>query len=94
MKDSKGFTPLHWAAYSGANYAVSFLLAYGAKLNFQDNDSGVTALHLATLQGNTKIVRKLLIKGIDRYLKVFNFLKNYQDKSDKTALEVAQEGND
>lgn len=48
-----------------------------------DKDTGVTALHLASMQGNTRIVRKLLLKGIDR---------NITDFTGKTALDYAKEG--
>ena len=62
--------------------SVNFLITWGAELNKQDTDTGVSALHLATMSGNALIVRKLLVKGIDRNLK--DFLK-------KTALDFAKE---
>lgn len=31
-------TPLHWACYAGAENAVSYLIAYGADPNLQDDD--------------------------------------------------------
>ena len=61
---------------------MNFLITWGAELNKQDTDTGVSALHLATMSGNALIVRKLLVKGIDRNLK--DFLK-------KTALDFAKE---
>jgi palmitoyltransferase len=82
--DNKGSTPLHWAAYSGSYQAINFLITWGSKLNMRDRDTGVTALHLAAMQGNTRIVRRLLIKGIDRTIKDF---------SGKTALDYAKESN-
>jgi palmitoyltransferase len=70
ITDNKGSTPLHWAAYSGSFNTVNFLITWGSVCNIKDKDTGVTALHLASMQGNTRIVRKLLIKGIDRQIKV------------------------
>lgn len=61
---------------------MHFLLTWGANINLQDQDTGVTALHLATMQGNSRIVRRLLMKGANRYLK---------DTSGKTALDLANE---
>jgi palmitoyltransferase len=82
--DNKGSTPLHWAAYSGSYQAINFLITWGSKLNMRDRDTGFTALHLAAMQGNKRIVRRLLIKGIDRTIKDF---------SGKTALDYAKESN-
>jgi palmitoyltransferase len=62
--------------------SVNFLVTWGADLNLQDSDTKVTALHLATMQGNTRIVRKLLVKGIDRTIK---------DIQGKSALDLAVE---
>jgi palmitoyltransferase len=84
ITDNKGSTPLHWAAYSGSFNTVNFLITWGSVCNIKDKDTGVTALHLASMQGNTRIVRKLLIKGIDRQIKDF---------SGKSALDYAREGN-
>ncbi|CAD8075430.1 unnamed protein product [Paramecium sonneborni] len=80
--DNKGSSPLHWAAYSGAYNAVNFLISWNANLNLQDTDTSVTPLHLATMQANSRIVRKLLMKGADRSLK---------DSSGKTPLDLAIE---
>lgn len=69
LPDQKGSTPLHWAAYSGSEEAAAYLLTLAdVKVNVRDND-GQTPLFLATLYGNTKIVRRLLIKGANRRIK-------------------------
>jgi ankyrin repeat protein len=49
---------------------VAFLLSESSLicLDSQDND-GNTALMLSVLYGNTRVVRRLLIKGADRYMK-------------------------
>ena len=36
----------------------------------QDHEGGLTPLHLAVLAGNSKVVRKLLINGANKYIKV------------------------
>lgn len=67
--DQKGNTPLHWAAYSGSEEVVSYLMAIdGVKINPQDSMRN-TPLMLATAYGNTKIVRRLLIKGASRRIR-------------------------
>ncbi|CAD8115795.1 unnamed protein product [Paramecium sonneborni] len=75
-------TPLICASFLGCQQMVNFLIPWGAKLNAQTKDKGHTALHVATQQGHSRIVRKLLIKGIDRKIK---------DKRGKTALDLAIE---
>lgn len=80
--DNKGSSPLHWAAYSGSYNAVNFLISWNANLNLQDTDTLVTPLHLATMQANSRIVRKLLMKGADRSIK---------DSCGKTPLDLAIE---
>ena len=67
--DNSKSTPLHWAAYSGAEETVSYLLTLPQiKINAKDLD-GQTPLILATLYGNTRIVRRLLMKGANRNIK-------------------------
>ncbi|CAD8174575.1 unnamed protein product [Paramecium pentaurelia] len=80
--DNNHQTPLICASFLGSQLMVNFLIPWGAKLNVQTKDKGQTALHMATQQGHSRIVRKLLIKGIDRKIK---------DKSGKTALDLAIE---
>lgn len=67
--DEKGSTPLHWAAFSGSEEAAAYLLTLDQiKIDVRDSE-GQTPLLLATLYGNTKIVRRLLLKGADRDIK-------------------------
>lgn len=70
VEDSKGSTPLHWACYSGSESAVNALMAWEAEIDCQDKIYGLTPLHLAVLSGNGKIVKKLLIRGANRKIKV------------------------
>lgn len=67
--DKLGSTPLHWAAYSNSEEVVSYILSEMEdlqKLNTRDAE-GNTALAIAVAYGNTRVVRRLLIKGADRY---------------------------
>lgn len=81
--DEKSGTPLHWAAYMGCEVAASVLLSWPVKVNHKDDD-GHTPLHLATIAGNTRIVRNLLLKGANR---------QDVDKKNKTPMDVAVENN-
>jgi ankyrin repeat protein len=67
--DNKSSLPMHWAAYMGCETSAAILLAWGCNTSIQDED-GHTPLHLATMAGNSRIVRNLLIKGADRGIKV------------------------
>ena len=49
----------------GCEISASILLSWKGRIDHKDND-GHTPLHLATLAGNSRIVRNLLIKGADR----------------------------
>ncbi len=65
--DDKHSTALHWAAYLGSDQAAALLLAWDKDkrlIDEQDTD-GHTALHLAAISGNVKIVRTLLLHGAD-----------------------------
>src|SRR4051812_8553959 len=67
--DKKNSTPLHWAAFAGAELALSFLLAKGAEVNAKDS-KGLTPLHLAVKSSEdvrtTKSIKLLLIKGAEK----------------------------
>ena len=68
-QDNRGSTPLHWACYSRAEFALSYILALGPALEIVDQN-GLTPLHLAVravpeLQ-STRSVRSLLLKGSSR----------------------------
>lgn len=57
--------------------ATTYLTTWGCSPNVTDTESGLTPLHLAVISGNPRVVRRLLIKGADKTMKVFriNFLK-------------------
>ena len=65
--DNKKTTPLHWASYLNSENAVNYLISekWEVPINMQDND-GLTPLHLDVISGNSRIVKKLLIKGADK----------------------------
>ena len=67
--DNRGSTPLHWACYSKAEFALSYILAMDPELELRDQN-GLTPLHWAVravpdLQ-STRSVRSLLLKGSSR----------------------------
>jgi palmitoyltransferase ZDHHC13/17 len=59
-------TPLHWAAYAGADLALSYIVAQSADINPRDI-KGLTPLHLAVKTSEdiftTRSIRALLLKG-------------------------------
>lgn len=65
--DVKGGTALHWAAFYGSEQAVNFLLAWNIieidKVDFE----GLTPLHLGAMSGNSRVVKKLLLRGASKY---------------------------
>jgi len=50
--------------------SLNFLLAWKCEVNLKDEENGFTPLHLAVMSGNSKNVRKLLIRGADRTITV------------------------
>ena len=85
IQDEKRSTPLHWAAFSANELALSYILAWGANVNAQDF-KGLTPLHLGVLASeqsqSTRLIRHLLIKGSDIRIK---------DKKNRTAYDYAAE---
>lgn len=49
---------------------MKYLLAWKADMDVQDVEYKYSSLHLAAVQGYTRIARRLLVKGINRELKV------------------------
>lgn len=68
--DNKGSTPLHWACYAKAEFALSYILAMNPQLEVQDQE-GYTPLHLAIKAvpdlKSTRSIRALLLKGASRH---------------------------
>jgi ankyrin repeat protein len=61
-KDSKGNTPLHYAASIGNTQKAYWLMKYNADVDAQNKD-GYTPLHLACKNGHTKLAEMLLDNG-------------------------------
>merc|ERR1719383_520284 len=55
-KTAAGYTPLHTFAYINADESAKSLLKYSPSMN-DATDRGWTALHLATINGNDKMVK-------------------------------------
>lgn len=56
--------------YSRMENATAYLASWGSDLDLKDNEHGFTPLHLAVASGNGRVVRKLLIKGANRHIRV------------------------
>lgn len=76
--DFHGATPLYWAASSGKEPTVSWLLGLsGSEPNSRNTER--SALHVAAGWGHEGVVGALLIGGADRFAK---------DREGRTALEL------
>jgi palmitoyltransferase len=64
LRDSKGHTALHWAAYKGHQFVVMYLMRQGADLNAQDS-LGNTPLHWAAQQHQDEVVSILTRSGAE-----------------------------
>lgn len=64
--DNKESCALHWAAYSGSELVLHYILAFGAEIEATDRE-GFTPLHIAVKMseevGHTRLIRFLLVKG-------------------------------
>jgi ankyrin repeat protein len=84
-RDSKGWTPLHVAAYEGHGKVVDFILKKSKRHVSLTNKEGRSALHIAAMMGCKDVVNRLLQGGIDVQAK---------DLVGFTALDLAiEEGN-
>lgn len=78
MKDTNGYTPLHWASLSGSYLAVRYLLANGASPNSVSSFESemMTPLLLAMKSMDDmrepRVIHKLLLYGADCNYKVSN----------------------
>jgi len=74
--------------------ATTYLTSWGSDPNLKDTESGFTPLHLAVVSGNARVVRRLLIKGADRHIRVFIILTNndfLKDNESKLPKDLAIE---
>jgi len=58
------------------------LIHWNVNINKPDQEGLLTPLHLGVISGNSKLVRKLLIKGAN---------KNLEDKGGRTPIKLAIE---
>ena len=83
--DGAGSTPLHWAAYLGSEFSLSYLLNYQwnhpININVQDL-KGYTPLHLTVFKKEAKIAKRLLQKGASTHIR---------EHSNKTVLQFAHD---
>jgi len=56
VRDRKGNTPLHWAAYLNQFNATTMLLSLSASTDLLDHE-GNTPLHIAVMNNHPKIVK-------------------------------------
>ena len=70
-RDFPGNTPLHWACHMATENSINFLLSWMNDINILDR-KGQTPLHLGIYHLRPKIIKKLLKKGADIYLKDFS----------------------
>ncbi|MGV8122623.1 MAG: ankyrin repeat domain-containing protein [Candidatus Xenobiia bacterium LiM19] len=82
VKDSAGYTPLHWAAIDGRKDVVALLAAKGADVNAR-NPQGATPLHMACGSGRKEAAEVLLKNGADMHSR---------DSNDNTPTARAEAG--
>lgn len=68
-KDNLNSTPLHWAAYMNSENVVAYILSESLTSMDEKDKDGNTPLLVAVTYGNTRVVRRLLMKGADRYIR-------------------------
>ena len=82
-RDYAGNTPLHWACHIGSENVINFLICWINDINIL-NKKGQTPFHFAIRVLRPKIIKKLLRKGADIYLKDF---------SGKSAMDILNDPN-
>ena len=74
-RDEKHSTALHWAAYLNKEITLSYLIAWGARINAFEIE-GNTPLHLAVVSSeivkDARCVKILLLKGASREFRNYN----------------------
>ena len=70
-RDYAGNTPLHWACHMGSENCINFLISWMDDINIL-NKKGQTPFYYAIRILRPKIIKKLLRKGADVYIKDFS----------------------
>ena len=83
-RDFNGNTPLHWAVNSASENSINFLISWMKNINFVDK-KGQTPLHIAIHTLRPKLIKKLLYKGADLYIK---------NKNGESVYDIISENND
>ena len=96
-RDSRGWTPLYYAAFNGQTGMIQILVAHGAAVDPADQD-GTTPLYSAAFRGNIDVVRSLLEHGANieaRDHKGFTSLNTaaWAGQTDVVALLLAHNAN-
>lgn len=68
IPNQNGITPFLYSCIKGNKNAMDLLLDLGSNIDSKDND-GNSCLHYAVSSRNLKIIKKLLIKGANKYYK-------------------------
>lgn len=84
IKDSAGYTALHYAARNGNEESCRALLSYGALVNATTKSGHATPLHRAASSGHVFVVKLLLDNRADSLM---------QDSDGQTPLHKAVIGN-
>lgn len=63
IPDNSGNTPLIYSAQKGLSANIKSLLAAGAKIDYRNPVTGVSALSAASAEGHTNVVRQLVKNG-------------------------------
>ncbi|KAG5554545.1 hypothetical protein RHGRI_012186 [Rhododendron griersonianum] len=64
-RDTKGWTPLHFAAHNGNLEVVKKLLDKDKSVAYANNDEGNMALHIATAMGDVPVMNEIIQKFPD-----------------------------
>ena len=74
--DTRGLTPLHWAARLGDRSSAGALIEAGARLDDCDQ-FGDAPLHLAVIHGQLDMVKLLCLRGASRNGRELIYAKNF-----------------
>ena len=88
VRDVRGRTALHWAAFHGHDAIARLLLERGASHEAQDND-GLTPLQAAVAYGHSMVVKVLMMAGADLKIDMKGLSAALEHAADKGHSPVA-----